>query len=146
MDDDRTLETTVTIDAPIEEVWDALTTPDQIRRWFFGVQTESDWTVGSELVHRGEYQGEGYEDKGTIVAIEPPRRLVHTHWSPMSGVPDEPSNYQEVTWSLADRNGGTELTVGETNLPSDEAKATSEQGWDAALGELKRLLEEERPS
>jgi len=58
----------------------------------------------------------------------------------------EPSNYQEVTWSLADRNGGTELTVGETNLPSDEAKATSEQGWDAALGELKRLLEEERPS
>jgi uncharacterized protein YndB with AHSA1/START domain len=29
----------VTIDAPVEEVWNALTTPDQIERWFFGVDT-----------------------------------------------------------------------------------------------------------
>ena len=146
MTDERTLETSVTIDAPMQRVWAALTTPEQIRRWFFGVQTESDWSVGSELVHRGEYDGKPYEDKGKIVEIEPPRRLVHTHWSPMSGVPDDPSNYQEVTWSLTPLNGGTELTVGETNLPSDEAKATSEQGWVAALGALKGLLEDERPA
>jgi uncharacterized protein YndB with AHSA1/START domain len=144
MTSDRTLEATVTIDAPVEVVWRALTTPELIERWFFGVRTESDWIEGSSIVHRGEYQGAAYEDKGTILEIDPPRRLVHTHWSPTSNLPDEPSNYQEVTWSLARCNGGTEVTVGEENLPSDEAKTTSEQAWAGALDALKHLLEEER--
>jgi hypothetical protein len=46
-----------------------------------------------------------------------------------------------VTWALTDRDGATELTVGEENLPSEEAKAVSEQSWKAVLGNLKELLE-----
>jgi hypothetical protein len=38
--------------------------------------------------------------------------------------------------------GRTELTVSERNLPFEEAKATSEEGWWIALGALKKLLEE----
>src|SRR4026207_1458741 len=71
----------VTIDAPIDEVWNALTTPELIKRWFFGVDTETDWQVGSPLVHRGEWQGKPYEDKGTILAFDRPTTLAHTHWS-----------------------------------------------------------------
>jgi hypothetical protein len=67
--------------------------------------------------------------------------LVHTHWSPVSGLPDEPENYQEVTWTLSERDGSTELILREVNLPSEDTKAVSEQGWSAALGELKKLLE-----
>jgi uncharacterized protein YndB with AHSA1/START domain len=133
--------TSVTIRAPIGEVWKAITTPDLIKRWFFGVDTETDWQVGSSLVHRGEWQGKPYEDTGTILRFEPPTTLVHSHWSPASGVPDRPEHYQEVTWSLSERNGETTLTVGETNLPSQEAKAISEQSWKAALTNLKELLE-----
>ena len=131
----------VTIDAPIDEAWNALTTPEVIKRWFFGVDTETDWQVGSPLVHRGEWQGKPYEDKGTILAFEPPTKLVHTHWSPASGEPDRPEHYQEVTWSLAERDGRTVLTVAETNLPSQEAKEISEQSWKAVLNNLKELLE-----
>ena len=131
----------VTIDAPIDEVWNALTTPQLIKRWFFGVDTETDWRVGSPLVHRGEWQGKPYEDKGTILAFGPPTTLVHTHWSPASGEPDRPEHYQEVTWSLAERDGRTVLTVAETNLPSQEAKEISEQSWKAVLNNLKELLE-----
>jgi uncharacterized protein YndB with AHSA1/START domain len=131
----------VTIDASTEEVWNALTTPDLIRRWFFGVETETDWQVGGPLVHRGEWQGKPYEDKGTILAFEPPMKLVHTHWSPGSGEPDRPEHYQEVTWSLAERGGRTALTVAETNLPSHEAKAISEESWKTVLNNLKELLE-----
>jgi uncharacterized protein YndB with AHSA1/START domain len=138
---DLATKASVTIDAPIDEVWNALTTPDLIKRWFFGVDTETDWQVGSPVVHRGEWQGKPYEDKGTIIAFEPPRTLVHTHWSPASGVPDRPEHYQEVTWSLAERRGGTDLTVAETNLPSQEAKAVSEESWKAVLNNLKELLE-----
>ncbi len=131
----------VTVGAPIEEVWNAITTPHLIKRWFFGVDTEIDWRVGSPLVHRGEWNGKPYEDKGTILRFEPPTLLVHSHWSPASGVPDRSEHYQEVTWSLAERDGTTTLTVAETNLPSQEAKAISEESWKAALTNLKDLLE-----
>src|SRR5918996_3425624 len=88
MNEQLTTEESITIDAPIARVWEALTTPALIKRWFFGVDTETDWSEGSPIVHRGEYQGKPYQDKGTIVKVEPERRLVHTHWSSVSGLPD----------------------------------------------------------
>lgn len=141
MSDEISTSASITIVVPAVRVWEALTTPDLIERWFFGVRTETDWSVGSPIVHRGEYQGKPYEDKGTIVKVEPERRLVHTHWSPFSGLPDAPDNYQRVTWTLSDRDGETELTVEETNLPSEEAKSTSKQAWATALAALKELVE-----
>jgi uncharacterized protein YndB with AHSA1/START domain len=143
MSSDLSIQAAVRIKAPIEEVWRAITTRELIQRWFFGVDTETTWEVGSPIVHRGEYQGQPYEDKGVIEAFEPPRLLAHTHWSPGSGLPDEPSNYQHVTWSLARLDGATEVTVGERNLPSEEAKAVSEQSWPMALEGLRKLLEED---
>jgi uncharacterized protein YndB with AHSA1/START domain len=134
-------EVSIAIDAPIEAVWEAITTPEVIKRWFFGVDTLTDWKVGSALVHRGEYQGRPYEDKGTILEVEPPKLLVHTHWSPVSGLPDAPENYERISWELSERPDGTELTIRESNLASDEAKATSEQSWRLVLGHLKGLLE-----
>jgi len=138
---DITTEGSITIAAPVATVWEALTTPALIKRWFFGVDTETDWREGGPIVHRGEYQGMPYEDKGTVVKFEPGRRLVHTHWSPVSGLPDLEENYQEVTWSLSEVDGSTRLTVSEVNLPSEEARPTSEQAWHAALTALKDMLE-----
>jgi uncharacterized protein YndB with AHSA1/START domain len=136
-----TTSTTITIDAPVQEVWDAITTPDLIKRWFFGVETETDWKPGSSIVHRGEWQRRPYEDKGKIVRIEPPTLLVHTHWSDVSGRPDRPEHYEEVTWSLTERNGSTDLTVSERNLASEEAKSMSEQSWGKVLENLKSSVE-----
>jgi uncharacterized protein YndB with AHSA1/START domain len=53
----------ITIGAPIDEVWKAITTPELIKQWFFGVDTESDWKPGGHLIHRGEWQGKPYVDK-----------------------------------------------------------------------------------
>lgn len=141
MPNDLSTSVSITIDAPAAKVWEALTTPELITRWFFGVDTETDWAVGSPIVHRGEYQGKPYEDRGTIVEFEPGRRLVHTHWSPASGLPDRPEHYQEVTWSLSEHGGSTDLSVREVNLPSEKARGVSEQGWNGALAALKDLLE-----
>jgi uncharacterized protein YndB with AHSA1/START domain len=138
---DISTQASVTIDAPAEEVWRALTTPELIKRWFFGVDTETDWSVGSPIVHRGEYQGRPYADAGTIERFEPGRLLVHTHWSPVSGLPDRPENYQEVTWALSGDENRTALTVTERNLPSEDAKEASDQGWKAALAGLKKVVE-----
>ena len=135
------IRSSTTIDAPIERVWHAITTPSEMKQWFFGVDTEADWRPGGRLVHRGEYDGKPYVDEGEILEFEPPRRLVHTHWSNVSGLPDAPENYQVVAWDLASGDGGTDIMITERNLPSDEAAKTSEQGWAGALKALKELLE-----
>jgi uncharacterized protein YndB with AHSA1/START domain len=143
MPTDITTSASIEIKAPARRVWRALTTPDLIQRWFFGVRTETDWRPGSPIVHRGELQGRPYEDKGTILRVEPDELLVHTHWSSMSGTPDAPENYQEVEWALREHDDETtELTVSETNVPSEQAKQMSEQGWEASLRALKDLLED----
>ena len=142
MNEQLTTEESITIDAPIASVWEALTTPATIKRWFFGVDTETDWKVGSPIVHRGEYQGKPYEDKGEILELDSPRRLVHTHWSPLSGLPDSPEHYQQVTWALSETSQGeTELRITEVNLPSEEARAISEKSWRMVMENLKDLLE-----
>jgi uncharacterized protein YndB with AHSA1/START domain len=138
---DLSLMSSITIDAPIEDVWRAVTTPALIKQWFFGVDTETDWNVGSPLVHRGEHGGKPYEDRGEILQFDPPKLLVHTHWSDLSGKPDSPEHYQEVSWALAQRDGATELTITERNLPSEEGKVLSEESWRAVLDNLKNVLE-----
>jgi uncharacterized protein YndB with AHSA1/START domain len=142
MTGDLRTEESLTIGASIASVWEALTTPELIKQWFFGVDTETDWKEGSPIVHRGEYQGRPYEDRGEILEIDPPRLLMHSHWSPVSGLPDAPENYQQVTWVLSERDGETELTIKESNLPSEEDKAISEKSWRMVLDQLKSLLED----
>jgi uncharacterized protein YndB with AHSA1/START domain len=139
--EDLKSESSISIQAPIGKVWEALTTPAVIKQWFFDVDTEAEWSAGGRIIHRGEYQGKPYEDRGEIVQIEPPRLLVHTHWSPVSGLPDATENYQRVSWELSERGDATELTVRESNLPSTDAKETSDQSWRMVLENLKALLE-----
>ena len=93
------------------------------------------------MVHRGGFEGKPYEDNGEIVRFDPQELLVHTHWSDLSGTPDSPEHYQEVAWALAKRDGATELTITERNLPSEDAKAVSEESWKTVLANLKDLLE-----
>jgi hypothetical protein len=74
-----------------------------------------------------------------VLEVDAPRRLVHTHRSDVSGLPDSPEHYQRVAWDLRPTDdGGTELTITERNLPSEDAAKTSEQGWQAAFGGSQR--------
>jgi uncharacterized protein YndB with AHSA1/START domain len=141
MKTDISTSSSVAIAASVDDVWRAITTPELIKQWFFGVDTETDWKQGSPIVHTGEWQGKPYVDKGEIVRIEPPHVLVHTHWSDLSGTPDSPEHYQEVTWEVSERSDGTELRISERNLPTDEAKDASDQAWSMVLQNLKVMLE-----
>ena len=73
-----------TYDAAINDVWDALTSPDRISRWFLPVS--GDFRVG------GKYQFEG-NAQGEIVACERPNRLAVT-WG--MGEDAEPAASSEV--------------------------------------------------
>jgi uncharacterized protein YndB with AHSA1/START domain len=66
MTDTLTLETSVSIKTTKSKVWNALTDPEQIKKYFFGTETVSDWKVGSPITFSGVWEGKPYIDKGTI--------------------------------------------------------------------------------
>ena len=106
---------TVTIDAPQAKVWDALTNPAKVRQYMHGTNISTDWKVGSPIIWMGEWKGQSYVDKGTVLAFEPERLLKNTHWSPLGGSEDTPENYHTVTYELADEGGKTTLTLTQDN-------------------------------
>ena len=131
----------IVINAKAQRVWEALTDPAQIKQYMWGAEAISDWTLGSSLIYRGEWEGKSYEDKGTILEIDPPRRLRTNYYSPLSGKADAPENYAEVTYALTPEAGGTKLTVTQTNVEDETAKARSEGNWEMALGSIKTMIE-----
>ena len=141
MDQQFTATASTTIHASASRVWDALTQPQLIKQYFFGTNVVTDWKVGSRIYYRGEWQGRSYEDKGTVVTVEPNKRLVSTHWSPLAGVPDTPENYHTVTYLLSEHDGSTDVTIMQDNNASEEEKQHSEQNWKMVLAGLKKLLE-----
>ena len=131
----------VDIEAPARKVWDALTDPDQIARYMFGSRVQTDWQPGSSIVWQGEFQGRSYEDKGEIVQVDPERRLSMTHFSPLSGQPDEPANYHTVTYELTEQAGKTHVVLSQDNNASDDEAKHSAETWQSMLAGLKEVVE-----
>lgn len=138
---DHAVAAQVEIDAPPARVWAALTDPDDIEKYMFGSKVETDWTVGSPIVWKGEYEGKRYEDKGEIIEIEPERRLEVTHFSPMSGQEDLPENYHTLTYELEGRGDRTHLSLRQDNNASAEEAARSQGNWEQMLQGLKEVVE-----
>ncbi|SEB12359.1 SRPBCC family protein [Leifsonia sp. 21MFCrub1.1] len=129
------------IDASRDRLWAALTDPDTIARYLFGSRVTTEWTKGSPIVYRGEWEGEPYEDKGTILEIVPGERLVTSYYSPLSGKPDVPDSYQNVSYLLADDGDGTRVTITQDGC-ADEAEAERSSGnWRMVLDSLKSVVE-----
>lgn len=131
-----------TINAPIEKVWDALVNPAMIKQYMFGTEVVSDWREGSPIVWKGDYQGKAYEDKGVILRLEPERELQYTHFSPLSGKPDQPENYHTVTLALSRQGAATSVSLAQDNNPDEEAREETTKIWRGMLDALNGLLEQ----
>ena len=131
------------ISASPQQVWDALTDPEAISSFMFGSKVDTDWEEGSPITWSGEYDGKSYQDKGEVLEVEPEKRLVVTHFSPMTGQADVPENYHRVTYRLEDEGDRTQVTLEQDNTPagSEEEFRTN---WETMLGNLKELVESGR--
>jgi uncharacterized protein YndB with AHSA1/START domain len=127
--------------APLESVWHAITDPATIARYFYGTQVETDWKQGSPIVYRGEWEGKPYEDKGVILEIEPPVKLVSSYYSPLSGKPDEPASYQNVSYVLAAEGAGTRVTITQDGCADAAEAERMAANWSATLDGLKQVVE-----
>ena len=141
MNETFTAKAVIVINAPATKVWEALVTPQLIKRYLFGTEVTTNWQVGSPITYKGVWEGKAYEDKGKVLEIEPGKLLVSTFWSSMAGLPDVPENYKTVRYDLSAEGKRTILTLTQDNNETQDAASNSEQNWKAVLAEMKKLVE-----
>ena len=136
-----TAKESIQVKASIARVWEALTDPSIIKKYFFGTNTITDWKVGSPITFAGEWKGQKYEDKGEIREVLANRLLQYTHFSPLTGEQDIPENYHVVTITLNENGGKTHVTLTQDNNPTDKSREHSEKNWSGMLEGLKKTVE-----
>lgn len=138
---EHSTQASVWIQAPVHKVWQALTDPAQIKDYFFGTNAISDWKEGSMLRFTGEWEGKQYEDKGWILESKEDRVFKYSYHSSFSPLPDDPENYQIVTYLLSEENNGTRLDILQENVASTESAEHSTENWNGVLKLLKDYVE-----
>ena len=116
------------IAAPIEKVWECLTSAELMEKWGAAPATYEN-NDGGRFTMWGDYL------EGEVKQMEAPRLLVQD-WL-VEGM-DEPS---AVTFRLAPIAGGTSVTLEHSDIP-DELADELNGGWDEHyLGMIKSYLE-----
>jgi len=134
------IERSIWINAPRERVWQAITVPETIQRWWGG-----DYWAFAALEVGAEVQ---FGDRNNpmlahIGAVNPPREFA-IEWPPQA----QYHNIVMVTrYLLEEENGGTRVTVSESGyeaLPDDIRQKRfdrSAKGYETVLAGLKTLVE-----
>jgi uncharacterized protein YndB with AHSA1/START domain len=142
--DDFTVSRTITISAPIEKVWAAVTEPEHIAQWFPQKAVLEPVRVGAD----GVFSFEGYGDFPVRVEELDPPRTISYRWSNENARPVNPIDLAHSTvfrFTLEPVDGGTQLTVVESGFQhlADPAGSLegNRQGWDSELDELVAYLE-----
>jgi uncharacterized protein YndB with AHSA1/START domain len=128
--------------APPAKVWTALTDPDLIAAYMDGAQVETTWEVGSPITWSGEWKGKPFEDKGEVLAFDEPSLLSMSHYSPMTGEPDEPSSYHTLVYTLTTDGDGTVVGLEQDGCDSEEQAAAFSTNWQGTLDGLKATVEQ----
>ena len=129
---------TTYIETTPEKLWEALTSSEFSRRYWFGTELRSDWKVGSSfaLVNDGEAS-----DIGEILEADPPRRLSYSFkHQKFKLMRDEPIT--KVVFTIEPYDNIVKLTVThEGFIEGSKLLGAVSNGWPAILSGLKSLLE-----
>ena len=135
---------TIYIAATAEKVWEALTSAEFSRKYFFGNSVEIDLKVGGAYVVR---RPDGaLHISGEVVECDPPRKLTVTfnvNWPALI----EKLGPTLVSYEIEQTGEAVKLTMSESHdRPlSDDILSGGRQGWPAILSSLKSVLETGKP-
>jgi uncharacterized protein YndB with AHSA1/START domain len=131
---------TIYIAATPEAVWQALTSAEFSRKYFFGNSVEVDLKVGGAYIVRPP--DGSVHISGEVVECDPPRKLTVTfnvNWPALI----EKLGPTLVSYEMEPAGDAVRLTMTESHdRPiSDDILSGGRQGWPAILSSLKSLLE-----
>ena len=135
---------TIYIASTPEKVWQALTTAEFSRKYFFGFAVEAELKAGGAFVVRAP-DGSVHID-GEVIECDPPRRLSVT-WNVNWPSLVEKLGLTLVTYEIEPAGDAVRLTMTEAHdRPlDDDILSGGRQGWPAILSSLKSLLETGEP-
>jgi uncharacterized protein YndB with AHSA1/START domain len=122
-----------------EKLWQALTTPEFNRQFFFGTTQESEWKPGA--LWRLMIPDGRVADSGEVLEIDPPRRLV-LKWRNEIMPELRAEGFSRMTCTLEKQGASVKLTlVHEMDKSGSKFIASVSEGWPPILSSLKSLLE-----
>jgi uncharacterized protein YndB with AHSA1/START domain len=135
---------TIYIAATPEKVWQALTSAEHSRNYFFGNAVEVDQRVGGAYIVRTP--DGALHISGEVIECDPPKKLTVTfnvNWPELI----EKLGPTLVTYEIEAAGDAVRLTMSEAHdRPlSDDILSGGRQGWPAILSSLKSLLETGAP-
>lgn len=138
----KTTDSIVRIHAPTDRVWRALTVPELVKQWQYGSDLLTTWEPGASIVFRSEWNGQIFEQKGTVLEFVPTSRLRYSLFFPRPGVQDVPENHFFMTYELTESHGVTTLLFRQEDPRplQPDASAGGDEGPDV-LSALKELVE-----
>jgi uncharacterized protein YndB with AHSA1/START domain len=140
---DYVLEIERTFDAPAEEVFEAWTSEEVLRRWLYGnpgwdlPTAEVDLRVGGRvrIVMRDPKAGEDHGASGEYTVVDPPRRLAFTwKWD------DQDSERQLIELEFVERDGATTVRMTSHGIATEERRASHREGWGVCFDNLDQAL------
>jgi uncharacterized protein YndB with AHSA1/START domain len=102
---------TIVLNAPVEKVWNALTKPELVKQWQYGSDLITDWKVGNEIRFRNEWEGQFFEQWGTILEVVPNQKIKYSLFFPRPELKDKPENYFIMSYVLSEENQKTKLEI-----------------------------------
>jgi uncharacterized protein YndB with AHSA1/START domain len=131
-----------TFAATAEEVFDAWTSPEVMRRWFHPApdwetpEAEVDLQVGGNVrVVMRKPDGTEAEARGEYTLIDRPHRLVMT-WT----FDDHPANEQLIELTFTESDGSTTVLLVNSGISTDERRDAQDWGWNGCLDDLEQAL------
>jgi uncharacterized protein YndB with AHSA1/START domain len=127
-----------------EKVWEALTTAEFSRKYFFGFAVEAELKVGGAFIVRAP--DGSLHISGEVIECDRPRRLTIT-WNVNWPALVEKLGVTLVTYEIEPAGDAVRLTLTESHdRPiGDDILSGGRQGWPAILSSLKSLLETGQP-
>jgi uncharacterized protein YndB with AHSA1/START domain len=142
----KTTDATVKILAPASKVWLALTTPALVKQWQYSSDLLTTWEVGTPIVFRNEWDGQVFEQQGTVLEFTPVSRLKYSLFFPRPDLQDIPEHHFFMTYELAENDGTTTLLVRQEDpRPSLPDESSGGDGGPDVLSFLKELVEAKMP-
>jgi uncharacterized protein YndB with AHSA1/START domain len=134
MTDTRTFEHSLTVDAPRDRVFHALTDVDELKRWWItdgiseprpGGRFRYEWKMADP--------SNDHVQEGTYDEVVDGERVGF----PWAG----PGGDSHVTLALSESSGGTQVSLVHEGISAEDQYERYEQGWQGFLVNLKSVLE-----
>ena len=122
-----------------EKLWEALTTPEFNRAFWFGTWQDCAWEKGASW--KLTFPDGRIGDTGEVVEIDKPRRIV-IKWRNEFRPELKAEGYSRCTFEIEQTGETAKLTViHESDVPGSKLITAVSGGWPKILSGLKSLLE-----